>query len=35
MFEFCKKTNEEKNAVTFEEILKREGLTIDELQDKD
>ena len=24
-----------KDAVTFEEILKREGLTIDDLQDKD
>lgn len=25
---------EEKNAVSFEEILKREGLTYDDLQDK-
>ena len=29
------KENQKKNAVSFEEILKREGLTIDELQDKD
>ena len=28
------KENELKNAVSFEEILKREGLTIDDLQDK-
>lgn len=27
------KENELKNAVSFEEILKREGLTIDDLQD--
>ena len=29
------KEDQKKNAVSFEEILKREGLTIDELQDKD
>ena len=29
------KEKELKNAVSFEEILKREGLTIDDLQDKD
>ena len=31
-----KETNEKelKNAVSFEEILKREGLTVDDLQDK-
>lgn len=29
------KENEEKNAITFEEILNREGLTIDDLQNKD
>lgn len=29
------KENEEKNAITFEEILNREGLTLDDLQDKD
>ena len=28
------KEKELKNAVSFEEILKREGLTIDDLQDK-
>ena len=28
------KENEEKNAISFEEILKREGLTFDDLQDK-
>ena len=27
------KENEEKNSVSFEEILKREGLTIDDLRD--
>lgn len=32
-----KETKEEelKNAISFEEILKREGLTLDDLQDKD
>lgn len=29
------KNQELKDAVSFEEILKREGLTIDDLQDKD
>lgn len=29
------KENELKNAIPFEEILKREGLTLDDLQDKD
>lgn len=29
------KENEEKNAISFEEILNREGLTIDDLQNKD
>lgn len=29
------KEKELKNSVSFEEILKREGLTIDDLQDKD
>ncbi len=29
------KEKELKNAVSFEEILKREGLTYDDLQDKD
>ncbi len=29
------KNKEAKNAVSFEEILQREGLTIDELQDND
>lgn len=29
------KEKELKNAVSFEEILKREGLTVDDLQDKD
>lgn len=29
------KENENKNAIPFEEILKREGLTEDDLQDKD
>lgn len=29
------KENELKNAVSFEEILKREGLTYDDLQNKD
>lgn len=28
------KENEEENAISFEEILKREGLTFDDLQDK-
>ena len=28
------KENELKNAIPFEEILKREGLTLDDLQDK-
>ena len=28
------KENEEKNAISFEEIPKREGLTFDDLQDK-
>ena len=28
------KEKEEKNAISFEELLKREGLTIDDLQDK-
>ena len=28
------KENELKNSVSFEELLKREGLTIDDLQDK-
>ncbi len=27
--------NENKNAISFEEILKREGLTFNDLQDKD
>ena len=29
------KEKELKNAISFEEILKREGLTLDDLQDKD
>lgn len=29
------KENEEKNAITFEEILNREGLTLNDLQNKD
>ena len=29
------KNQELKDAVSFEEVLKREGLTIDDLQDKD
>lgn len=29
------KSEEEKNSISFEEVLKREGLTIDELQDRD
>lgn len=29
------KENELKNAIPFEKILKREGLTLDDLQDKD
>ena len=28
------KETEEKNAISFEELLKREGLTYDDLQDK-
>ena len=28
------KENELKNAISFEELLKREGLTVDDLQDK-
>ena len=30
-----KKKNESENAIPFEEILKKEGLTFDDLQDKD
>lgn len=29
------KESEKENAISFEEVLKREGLTIDALQDKD
>lgn len=29
------KEEEEKNSISLEEILKREGLTLDDLQDKD
>lgn len=29
------KNQEKENAISFEEVLKREGLTIDDLQDKD
>lgn len=29
------KENEKKNAISFEEVLKREGLTIDDIQNKD
>lgn len=29
------KENERKNAISFEEVLKREGLTIDDIQNKD
>lgn len=29
------KENEKENSSSFEEVLKREGLTIDDLQDKD